>query len=171
MLAIRPTVAMSTHASPIQRSRRRRVAIDAVMSNPDIVTHILRSHIGPSTFVAASRVCKVWHAVCRSDEHALRRVALYQGGLTRTALRGLFGLTSVEAAAYPHTTHAHAVGVYCLYKQMAIDQVLADGGMHAIRERLRLRVAAPRLRVYPVGLEDRLRTSKLEDFLHHRKTI
>ena len=163
-LAIRLIVAMGAHTPPAQRSRRSRVAIDAVMSNPDLVSIILRSPIGPSTFVAASRVSKVWHAVCRSDEHALRGVALYQGGLTRTALRGLFGLTSAEAAAYPHTTHAHAVGRYCVYEQMAIDLVLADHGINARHTREAAIAAVPRLRLYPVGLEDRMRTSRLEDF-------
>ena len=171
MLAIRLIVAMGAHMPPAQRSRRERVAaIDAVMSNPDLVSHILRSPIGPSTFVAASRVCKVWHAVCRSDEHALRRVSLYQGGLTRTALRGLFALTSAEAEMYPHNVHQRVGGGrYFVYQQCAIEQLLNDRGMIALQTRLQRQVAgrgpSRHTLVGPAGV---LGQSKLEDRLHER---
>ena len=78
------------------------VAGEAVLSNPDLVAHILMGTIGPSTYFAASLVSKAWHAACRADETLLRLVALYQGGLTRTLFRRLFVLSHDEVKALPH---------------------------------------------------------------------
>lgn len=119
---------------------RRHATIDAVLSNPDLIAHILRSNVGPSTFVAARRICRAWLAVCRTDESVLRAVALFQGGLTRTAFRGLFGFTSAESHEYAHTKRLRfGGGEYYLYTQLAVEQALARGGMAQVANRLKRR--------------------------------
>ena len=139
-------------------NRRIRGAGDAVLSNSDIVAHILRGTIGPSTYFAASLVCKAWHAACRADETLLRLVALYQGGLTRTLFRRLFVLTHDEVKALPHAVRRRPVlGPYYLYGEAAVERVLADDGFARWRKRLakpqRARWRAP---AHRWELEDRL---------------
>ena len=168
----RPATRPIATTAPLAQ-RRRTTAVDAVLSNQDLVAHILRSGIGPSTFVAAGGVCKAWRAVCRSDEAVLRCVAMYQGGLTRTAFRGLFGLTSAEAAAYPHIVRRRfGGGSYCVYGDEAVDRVLgADGGMDAVRMRMQnQKRAAPQQRTprFPAHPQRRLQTFQLEELLHRR---
>jgi hypothetical protein len=112
-------------------------AIANVMSNADLVTHILSGTIGPTTLVAASRVCKLWHSVCRSDETVVRLAALYQGGVIKTIFCGLFALTPLEAATLAHTVHHHRSGrLYYVYRDAAVADVLGRGGMAALRDRL-----------------------------------
>ena len=128
-------------------SRRAKWAVtEAVLSNPDLVAHVLSGTVGPSTYFAASLVSKAWHAACRADETLLRLVALYQGGLTRTVFVRLFALTPNEAEAMPHTIKRRPLGgVYYLYGAEAVERVLADGGFDQWRQRLANR-PAPRWR-------------------------
>ena len=121
-------------------------AASEVLSNPDLVAHVLSGTVGPSTYFAASLVSKAWHAACRADETLLRLVALYQGGLTRTVFVRLFALTQREAEAMPYTVKRRPLGgVYYLYGAEAVDRVLADGGFDQWRQRLANR-PAPRWR-------------------------
>ena len=123
----------------IQGGRPRpREAGDAVLTNPDLVAHVLTGTVGPSTFAAASRVSKAWHAACRTNEKVLRLVALYQGGVTRSIFAGLFGVPYREAITLPHTTHRRPNGgVYYLYGTEAVDIVLATGGLPGWLKRIR----------------------------------
>ena len=107
------------------------------LSVPDVVACILSGNVGPNTFVAASRVCKCWHEICRSDGALLRRVALYQGGVTKAVFCGLFALGPRDAAQLPHTCHRRkGGGTFYLYGSDAIDRALELDGMHALRERI-----------------------------------
>ena len=131
------------------RRRRREAVTAAVLSNADLVACILRGNVGPSTFAAASAVSRAWLQACRADEGVLRSVALYQGGLTKAALMRLFALSSCEADALPHTSHArHGGGCFFLYREPAVDALLGAAGMEAWRCRLRARAQSqwtPRL--------------------------
>jgi len=121
------------------KRQRTRLAVSSVVLSPDLVTLILTDNIGPITFAAASLVCKVWLSVCRSDAAVLRGVALYQGGLTKHVFTKLFAVTYREAEALPHTTHKrHGGGTYFLYREAAVNAVLARG-VGEWRRRLRLR--------------------------------
>ena len=127
--------------------RGKQIAAEAVLSNADLVAHILSGTVGPSTYFAASLVSKAWHAACRADETLLRLVALYQGGLTRTVFTRLFALTQTEAEGLPHAVKRRPMGgVYYLYGADAVERVLADGGFAQWRARLVNR-PAPRWRV------------------------
>ena len=141
--------------------KRESVAGARVLSNPDLVAHILSGTIGPSTYFAASLVCRAWHAACRSDETLLRLVALYQGGLTRTLFRSLFALTQQEVESLPHIVRRRPVsGTYYLYGEDAVEQVLAGGGFARWLERIAAR-PRQRWRSQTMGWE-------LEDRLHRR---
>ena len=83
----------------LARRGRTRAAITEVLSNADLVGHILRGHIGPSTLVAASAVSKVFLQACNDDTAA----ALFTGGLTKGRLIVLFALTNREADALPRS--------------------------------------------------------------------
>ena len=61
------------------QGQRTRIAIDAVVSDVNLVALILAGSIGPSGFVAASLVCKAWLSVCREDERMLGGLAGYHG--------------------------------------------------------------------------------------------
>lgn len=136
---------MAEQSNGRTRWRRTQVARDTVCSEPDLVALILRGNVGMSTFESASLVCKAWLGVCRGDEGLLRGVALYTEGLTKGAFLKLFAVSSSEAAALPHTSHKrYGGGSYFLYRQPAVDAVLArDGAMAAWRERLRRRGGSP----------------------------
>ena len=124
--------------------QRTRAAIDAVVSDGDLMALILSQGLGPASFTAASLVCKVWLSVCRSDERVLRGVALYQGGLTKGAFMKLFALTSKEADALPRSSHMrYGGGCYFLYRGDAVDAVLAAGGIKEWQKRLRFRAGHP----------------------------
>ena len=143
-----------------EMKRDRWAAGNAVLSNPDLVCCILSGGIGPSTYFAATLVCKSWRDACRSDETLLRLVALYQGGLTRGMFTRLFALTTREARDIPHTTHKRFQGgTYYLYSKDAVDCILAPGGFVKWRERLDSRPVTTRV----------VRSShELEDGLHRR---
>lgn len=128
-----------------------------VLSNRDLVVHMLRGTIGPSTYFRASSVCKVWLAACRSDETLLRLVALYQGGLTRTVFTQLFALTQKEALEIPHEVRRAVGGVCYIYGADAVERVLTDDGFVQWHKRLSNR-PAPRWYATPYHwqLEDRL---------------
>lgn len=129
-------------ARDLQRRRNTRVAISAVVNNVDLLSIIMCGNTGPSGLNAASLVCKTWLSVCRTDERVLRSVALYQGGVTKSVFMQLFAVTSKQADDLPRTKHSRfgsGAQYYYLYREVAVDAVLAAGGMPALRERLRLR--------------------------------
>ena len=121
--------------------RKRRVTVtNEALSNPDVLTCILRGNVGPSTFAAVSEVSRGWRAVCRSDITVVRAVALYQGGLTMAKLMHLFAITQNQAKGLPHTAHARYDGGTCyLYSAPAVDALLSPSGMEAWRLRLHAR--------------------------------
>ena len=51
----------------MMKRRAKWAAYEAVLSNPDLVAHILSGTIGPSTYVAASLVSKAWRDACRAE--------------------------------------------------------------------------------------------------------
>ena len=131
-----------SHQMRRQMRRPQSDIVEAVLTNEDLVTQLLRGTIGPSTFAATSRVCKLWNSVCRSDETVLRMVVLYQGGVTKTVFCGLFAIVPRDAAALPHTVHRRRNGgSYHLFGKAAVDAVLAGGGMPALCVRLAKRTA------------------------------
>ena len=117
-----------------KRMRTHAVMRD-VLSDLDLVAHILAGNIGPSAFVAASLVSKGWLSVCRTDERVLRGAAQYQGGLTKGTLIKLFAISSCVADALPRTSHArYGGGTYFLYGEAAINALdaLADEKLRKI---------------------------------------
>ena len=147
-------------------------AIEAVLSNEDLLAHILGGNIGPTTFVAISRVCKSWHAVARTNEAVLRLVALYQGGLTKTVFCGLFAVAPRDAVLLPHSVHRRRHGgSYHLFGKAAIDAALAKGGMLATQDRIakRSKAIARGWVTYDLPNGRRpLEQVRLEDRLHAR---
>ena len=112
------------------QGHRTRIAIDAVVSDVNLVALILAGNVGPSGFVAASLVCKAWLSVCREDERVLRGLAAYHGGLTKGVFVKLFAISSQEADALPRAKHLRfGGGHYFLYRADAVDAVLAVGGI------------------------------------------
>ena len=110
------------------QGHRTRIAIDAVVSDVNLVALILAGNIGPSGFAAASMVCKSWLSVCREDERVLRGVAAYQGGLTKCVFMKLFAVSSQEADALQRAKRLRfGGGHYFLYRADAVDAVLAAG--------------------------------------------
>lgn len=116
-------------------------AVNAVMTNTDIVSIILNGNVGPNTLGIASQVCKTWYEVC-STETVLRAAALYIGGLTRGVFCGMFALSYAESRALPHVRRMsiNMRRIYFLYTQKAVDAVLDAGGSQALRERRRRRI-------------------------------
>ena len=114
------------------------IAVDAVLSNSDLVTLILRGRMSPYMYFAASLVWNTWYEVCRTDEALLRLVALYQGSLTRSAFARLFALPYRQVVQIPHSTHIRMNGgIYHLYDKNAVDTVLAPPfGFKQWRDRL-----------------------------------
>jgi hypothetical protein len=136
--------------------RQRTLAvIEAVLSDTDLVASILTSALGPSGFDAACLVCKTWLNACRSDERVLRGVALYQGGLTKSAFMKLFAVT-------------YGGGSYYLYRKDAVDAILANGGLKTWQRRLRLRAENPAIYVWPSQRSCPLRKFLREERLHAR---
>ena len=132
------------YKSYVARRKRRIAVTNEALSNPDIVAHILRDNVGPSTFAAASEVSRDWRAVCRTDVTVVRAVALYQGGLTLAKLMHLFAITKNQAEGLPHTAHPrYGGGTYCVYSVPAVDALLSPSGMKAWRLRLNTRAGLP----------------------------
>ena len=154
------------------KSRRAHIAIDAVVSDVDLVALILAGNIGPSGFAAASLVCKAWLSVCREDERVLRGVATYQGGLTKGAFMKLFAITSKEADGLPRSSHKRwGGGSYFHYRGDAVEAVLAGGGIKEWQKRLRFRGEHPCIVGWPQQpdcfhqaclREERLRTQAVQ---------
>jgi hypothetical protein len=67
-------------------------------------------------------MCKVWREVCLSDSKLLLKAARKPTFLTKASFMGLFGLTSSEAALFPHSSRPRRAGgyMYC-YTKEAID--------------------------------------------------
>ena len=157
---------MDNFQNPTQRRRR---AVNGVVSDADLVALILKDNIGPSTFAAASMVCKVWLSVCRSDEAVLRGVALYQGGLTKRLFTKLFAITPREADDLPRTTRKrYGGGSYFLYRGDAVDAVLAAGIMEW-RRRLCIRAECPCVAQWPTKPHCVRLAAQREDRLHRRE--
>ena len=148
---LQPHAPASKHACCVQLSPHapRRfddgstVAITTVVTDLDLVSHIFRGNIGPSTYVTAATVCKAWHSACRNDPRVLRSVALYQGGLTTTAFCGLFAIP--WKSAIRHFPHEMRMRIrdgfeYRLFSDAAVDKVLDAvceyDGIRGVRERL-----------------------------------
>ena len=149
--------------------QRTLAAIEAVLSDTDLVALILTSALGPSGFDAACLVCKTWLNACRSDERVLRGVALYQGGLTKSAFMKLFAVTTKEADLLPRTTHRrYGGGSYYLYRKDAVDAILANGGLKTWQRRLRLRAENPAIYTWPSQQGCPLRKFLQEERLHAR---
>ena len=135
---------LETYSDETSARQRRRAAYSAVLTNADLVGSILRGSIGPSTWGLVGQVCRAWREVCRSDEVALRMVALYQGGLTKGVFCGLFALSPAEATAFAHTIHCSSRGhVYYLFRTDAVDAALSMGGMSGLSERHKRKRTAP----------------------------
>ena len=118
----------------LARRARTRAAISAVVSNTDLVRHILRGNVGASTLVAASAVSRAFLEAC-DDESVVKAAALYAGRITKGILIRLFCLSNREADALPHTTHdRRGGGFYFLFGKAAISKLLAARGW---RSRLR----------------------------------
>lgn len=145
---------------------------DAVFGNVDIVFCILHGNIGPSTYVACSALNKTASLLCRSSEELLRGVAMYCGGLTKTAFCGLLAVRWHDAAVLPHSRHGRwRGGVYCVYGADAVEIVLCrHGGMCALRGRRRLCALAAGKTRDGCGYQEKrvLRAWELEEQLHRR---
>ena len=151
-----------------KRMRTHAVMRD-VLSDLDLVAHILAGNIGPSAFVAASLVCKGWLSVCRKDERVLRGAAQYQGGLAKGTLIKLFAISSCVADALPRTSRArYGGGTYFLYGEAAINAILENGGMKEWQKRLRSRAETPCITHWSKGHGSTRRVFLQEERLHAR---
>ena len=163
------------HTTDMLSGHERTTAIDTVVSDHDLMSVILRGPMGMTGFERVQMVCKVWLGVCRSDAVLLRGVALYTGGLTKGAFMKLFAVSPAAADELPRTTHKrYGGGSYYLYRQDAVDAVLAaDGAMAAWRERLRLRgVNGSPMRLFPAQprpLHQFRSPAAQEEYLHARE--
>lgn len=116
----------------------------AVVLNPDLIALVLTDNVGPSGFLAASLVCKAWLATCRKDVDVLCGAARYHDAITKGTLIQLFAITSSKADDLPRSQHplsAQGLSYYFLYRERAIEAILAEGGHAAWIERLRLRAS------------------------------
>ena len=147
--------------------RRTSLAVDAVVSDEDLIGLILSQGMGPASFTAASLVCKTWLRVCRSDERVLRGAALYQGGLTKGAFMKLFAITSKVADTLPRSSHQRrGGGSFFLYRGDAVDAILAAGGIKEWQKRLRFRAEHPSIVGWPQQADCFRRASWREERLH-----
>jgi len=167
---------MAVGVKRVSRREHAHRVVASVVSNADLIEHILMGNVGPSAFVAASGVCKMWNGVCRSSESLLRQVALYQDGLTKKYFCGLFAITPGDARHIIHTTHLRSSlsgGMFCIYGVAACDQALALNGMDGLRARLitrlneQQRCASPYVRTVSIRTWLR-RQARLEETLHAR---
>ena len=118
----------------------------------ELVVHILRGNAGLSTWVNAQRVCKGWRDALRGDAELLTALAAYTGNLTRTHFAGLLGLTTEEAAAFPHRPMRNRQTQYYLYAPATVAKALEMyGGLEPWKRRLAVRAAC-----WTVGAEWRL---------------
>jgi hypothetical protein len=139
-------------------------AVNAVMTNTDIVSIILNGNVGPNTLGIASQVCKIWHEVC-STETVLRAAALYIGGLTRGVFCGMFAVSYAESRALPHAQRkSRNMRIYFLYTQKAVDAVLNAGGSQALRERRRRRITSQFTEYTPANFH--IERWRMEEILH-----
>ena len=146
---------------------RVRAVMESVLADADLVGVILGGNVGPTTFAAASCVCRTWAAVCKTDERVVRGAAIYTGGLTKSALMKLFVIFSQEADALPRSTHKRfGGGTYYLYKIDAIDTLLANKGMEEWRRRLHDRGRRPRIVQWPTEPVCLRHTFQQEEWLH-----
>ena len=152
-----------------KRMRTHAVMCD-VLSDLDLVAHILAGNISPSAFVAACLVSKGWLSVCRADERVLRGASQYQGGLTKGTLIRLFAISSHAADALPRTSHKrYGGGTYFLYREAAINALLANGGMKEWKRRLRSRTETPCITHWAKGHDSTPRcVFQQEERLHAR---
>jgi hypothetical protein len=147
--------------------QRTRAVVDAVVSDVDLVAIILAGNVGPSSFVAASLVCKSWLQACRDDGRVLRGAALYQSGLTKCSFMKLFAISSHEADLLPRSSHTRfGGGTYFLYRSDAVDAVLAAGGFKGWHRRLKLRGARPSTTLWQKQLDCFRRNFSLEERIH-----
>ena len=124
--------------------------------------------------MAASQVCRAWHEVCQTDELLLRQVALYQGGLTKTAFGGMFAMSVSEVQALPHSVKRHPNGgVYCVFGEEAVSRVVsADPCLMKRRDRLRTNTCGhrqPNQRLLSRPASNQMPRWRLEEMLHQRK--
>ena len=153
------------------KGHRARIAIDAVVSDVNLVALILAGNIGPSGFAAASLVCRAWLSVCREEERVVRGVAAYQGGLTKGVFMKLLAVSSQEADALPRAKRLRFFGGhYFLYRVDAVDAVLAAGGIKAWRGRLRVRGKGPCIARWPSQQSDVRLSSQQEERLRAQES-
>ena len=113
--------------------------MEEVLASPDLMAHVLQ-FVGPSGHAAATRVCTLWHSVCRTDPDVLRAVAAYQGSLTKTDLMCMFALSPQEADRLPRTVHRRVRGgSFHLYGAEAVDALVTANGLIAWHARLKHR--------------------------------
>jgi len=114
-----------------------------VLANEDLVHLILQhSELRPSTFVVASRVCKVWKGVCLRDTSLLVKAATECQFMTKQIVMGLFALSSAEANQLPRTVRPRRTGgvMYRYEPSCAAAEALnIVGGVDGVRLRLRTR--------------------------------
>ena len=94
-----------------------------VMGNQDLVQLILHhAQLSPVAFVAASRVSKTWHTVCKLDD-SLVRSAAKNSGVTKTVLMGLFAMSSDEVNRLPRTTKRRwGGGIIYIYSVGGVEE-------------------------------------------------
>ena len=139
-------------------------AVNAVMTNTDIVSIILNGNVGPNTLGIVSQVSKIWYEVC-STEAVLRAAALYIGGLTRGVFCGMFAVSYAQSRALPHVQRkSRNMRIYFLYTQKAVDAVLDAGGSQALRERRRRRTTTQFTKYTPPNVN--IERWRMEELLH-----
>jgi hypothetical protein len=130
----------------------------------DLVARILSGNVGASTFAQACMVSRTWREACTRDEALLRAVALYSGGLTKSAFGGLFALYPDELRALSHTKHAKrgSSQMYYMFAAAAVDEALCMlGGVQGWCVRL----SSPEYRDYVDIRQHILRCKRAHEYL------
>lgn len=101
---------------------RAGAAADAVFSTADLVALIFTGRIGLWQFVQVAQVNTVCRDVCATNQHFLRAVVVYSGGLTLPDFSNLLCLVDRET----RQLHRERVGRYELFAGRAFDAMTAN---------------------------------------------
>ena len=115
---------------PYRRHTQGSAAAASVLHNSDLVASILLlAELGPTEFVAVSRVAKAWHEACRSEPALLLAAARRHDFLTKRTLMGLLALHWHEPDKLPRGWRARRNGGFLyMYGHAAVDLALSSVG-------------------------------------------
>lgn len=153
----------------------------AVLSNRDIVEHVLAGNVGPAGLASAACVCRVWRDVVDSSVCVLYGTLDCVGGsVTKTAftrLSALYGPSVDSLQCERRMSFRGSNHEYYLYGTSALHRAIEkNGGMAGWRERRRERRRRPYGQLFysppepsVVGLRAEARTKELKNLLESER--